>query len=267
MIRRLIRSETKYLCADVRATSTVQFMLCAAYLVLYFYCVWKKQSLDAVPYEFAGIIAKLASTYIFVRLLITGISLPNNIFSIEINHRGLANKASLYNGQAVLFLTVRIIIKCLFSLLISTVSFLLIINALGLMVNLGNYLLVFALSLLEMTHLLSIGFILCIVMQKFEIRREYIFIFEMFFLFLFIWNDSYNHCLPTSVLLSLIESCFTNDLLYSQYSSIDIVYEIPYLIGVGILSVLLICLSNHLLSNVIINSQSRTSGVKGNGKI
>ena len=165
-----------------------------------------------------------------------------------------------------MFLSVRTIMKCLFSFLVTIISFLLIINALGLMVNIGNYLLVFVLSLLEVVHLLSIGFIICIVMQQFEIRREFIFIFEMLFLFIFAWNDSYNYCMPTTVILSLIESCFTNDLLYSQYSSIDIVHEIPYLIGVGVLSILIIWMSNHLLSSMITNIQSRSSRGKGNGK-
>ena len=243
MIIQSLKAECKYYFYELKSTSKAQRVFFILYFMLLVYCYTKRRPLAESSLAESNLLITIASFYLLIRMLLTGFSLPYNTWSYEIEQFQLLKKRNMYNYSISISIWSRIVIKFLFSVILNIVSFSLIMFTLNYVVNIQNYIMISILTLIGTLFMLSIGSIISIIMNKLELRREYLIIFYFAFLVLHFGYNGYSFFLPISVITTHIEGTLSTDILYSKYIFTDEINIIPYLIFLVLLSVFIIILS------------------------
>ncbi|MBP1566777.1 MAG: rhodanese-like domain-containing protein [Oscillospiraceae bacterium] len=240
MIVQSLKAECKYYVAELKSTSKGQKYIFLMYVGLLIYCYTQRRPLSESSVAEGLLLSSLSSTYLVIRMMITGFTLPFNVINNEIEHRGLIQKRNMYSYPIMISLTSRILIKFAVSVLINALSFTLLLFSLNYVVNIENHLVVFLLLIVGTMFMLSLGFIISLIMNRLDLKREFIVFFEVVFLLIHFGYKGYNLFLPISVISSHVESIISTDILYTKFLCSEEVALIPYFLVIIAISVLLI---------------------------
>ncbi|GLB32872.1 hypothetical protein LAD12857_47950 [Lacrimispora amygdalina] len=248
MIIRMIRSQIKYSYYELSSVSKANVVFMILFLALYAYCSFEGKPLSQYTSAECYIIIQFVSIYVLLRMILTGISLPNNVYDVEINRgRYLRNNGIADTDLTYLFL-VRISIKALYTCILNILSLFLIMSALNLVVDYKNFIIIAVLILLGTFYMLSIGFVINTVMRAFYLKKELVLVFEVIFLALYFALNEDSYMFPMTILMTQLSGIISNDILYSKFILGEIEGYWLLWIGMIVTSSIAIYISNYLTS-------------------
>lgn len=255
MIIRTIKSELKYLYYELCSINKVNIFVVFLFIGLYIFSAYKSEPLNTYTNGECYLIIQMVSIYILLRFILTGITLPNNIYEAEIIRSGALYNNKLTDAGLVSVLSARIILKALKSFIINFCSILILMSAWNLVVDIRNYAIIASLMFLGMIYMLAIGFLVNTLMQGLHIHRELIFLFEIgiFGAYYIFNNDSY--LFPITIIMTQLSGIFENDILYAKVTTDEVLSYLPLWLSLLVFCILMICASNFLI-NIILASDT-----------
>ncbi|MDE6251074.1 MAG: hypothetical protein K2M78_00305 [Lachnospiraceae bacterium] len=248
MIIRTFKSEAKYCYYELKSMNKSNAVILILFMILYLYCLFEGKSLSEYTSAECYIVIQIVSVYILLRMILTGISLPNNTYEIEINKMNLLQNNSIMDVDLPNIFSARILIKVLYTSVLNLLTIYLIMSALNLIVDIRNFILLSLFIILGTFHMLSIGFIINTIMIAFYLRKELVIVFEVaFFCMYFIVNkDSY--IFPITILITQLSGIISNDILYTKFIVSEIGSYWGLWIGMIIVGIIIMYISNFMNS-------------------
>lgn len=248
MIIRMVKAEIKYLYYEFCSISRANIVFALMFIGVYFYGLVNSDKLNTYTNGDCYLIIQLLSFYLLLRMILTGFSLPVNIFEAEKNRCGYLLNNTVSSNSVITSLTIRIVIKAVNNTLINFFIILILFSAWNFVVDIRNYILIILLMLIGTFYMLSLGFVANLIIQFFGINRELIFIFEivMFVAYNLFYSD--NYLFPITILMTQLSGVFVNDILYSTFKLEEVLgYWELWLIMI-LMYILIIIVSTYLMN-------------------
>ncbi len=255
MIIRTMKSEVRYLYYEMKSVGKANIIFISLFIILYMYCSFEGKSLDQYTNIECFTIIKVISIYILLRMVITGMALPNNVYEVEINRHNCLHNVGILDVDITSILCVRIFVKAFFSSLLNVLTLFLIMFALNLVVDVKNFLIISSLMLIGIFHILSIGFMLNAVVRVLKLKKEIILVFEVIFLGLYLFIDKDSYFFPITIIMTQISGVISNDILFSQFYLKEIMEYWIFWISIILISCGIIYISN-CFTTIILSKDS-----------
>jgi hypothetical protein len=181
-----------------------------------------------------------------LRMILTGFSLPINVFEHEKLRCGNLLNNTISNHGIVTTYTIRILLKAINSAIVNCVSLFIILHSWNFAVYIRNYVLIFLLMIIGTLYMLAFGFAVNVIMQFYGFKRELVFIFEVIMFISYNVFNSDNYFFPITILMTQVEGVFTNDIFYCFFVTKEVMGYLPLWIMMTIISMFVIISSLYI---------------------
>ncbi|NLL68205.1 MAG: hypothetical protein GX236_11000 [Clostridiaceae bacterium] len=248
MLIRMVKAELKYIYYEMISVSRTNIIFIGLFLSLFAYCSFNGKSLAQYTSAESYFIIQSTSIYILLRMVLSGISLPNNVFDAELRSGRCFGNNGIVDAKMTTKYSIRILIKAFFASILNIVTMFFIMYSLNLVVEIKNYILITILIMIGTLYLLSIGFIINTIMRAFYLKRELIIAFEILFLILYFLMNEDSHLFPITILMTQLSGVLSNDILYSKFLLNEIIGYALLWIAMIFFSIIIVYLSNCVTS-------------------
>lgn len=258
----MFKAEVLYCYYELKSMNRANYVVLMLFFALYFYCVIEGKPLSQYTSAECYLVIQIVSVYIVLRMILTGLSLPNNVYETERNRVHCLKNNGMGNVNLPNIFMVRVGIKVFYTYIINIVTIYLIMSALNLIVDVRNYVLIASLIFIGTLYTLGIGFFINIVMQALNLKKELMLVFQIIFFLLYFWIDSDSYLFPITIVMTQISGVISNDIIYSQYTLKEIgSYWLLWVIMV-VLSIVIVYVSTQITSLVLLRDTYRRKDEK-----